>query len=80
MKAAPSYFSNWKSETFICSECSWTGQGEELSLETFDELFETHCPKCDSKFHVIGYPTLDEVKEAAAQGNPEAQMELRKFE
>lgn len=76
----PTYFSNWKTTTYTCNECTWSGIGAELSIEPFSELFETHCPNCDSKFHLISYPTAGEMRKAAAEGNKEASAELAAFE
>jgi hypothetical protein len=55
----------YKTDTFICKKCNWTGIGSELSYGDFSEahsIVDMDCPKC---FEHIGSwlaPTLDEVR------------------
>ena len=72
------YYSTWRTDTFTC-DCGWTGVGRALAVEPFRDLFEIHCPRCDSRFATISYPDQVETAEAAAQGNVEAIHELPKF-
>ena len=72
------YYSTWRTDAFTC-DCGWTGLGHALAVEPFTELFEIHCPRCDSKFATISYPGQAETAVAAAQGDAEAIDELPKF-
>ena len=75
----PSYFT-YPTTTFTCP-CDWTGLGSELKLgETFSELAEYDCPRCESKVVRISFPTSGEIREAAAAGNAEAITELARLD
>ena len=62
---------------FAC-RCGWRGGFEELSTEPFEELFEASCPKCGARLAVVSYPTADEVRRAAGEGNEKASRDLKK--
>ncbi len=69
------YFSEWRARPYTC-ECGWSGPSKELDTEFFDELAQYSCPKCDRHLVVVGYPTGDDVREAAERGNEEAKRML----
>jgi hypothetical protein len=74
------YYSDWQHETFICSECGWTGTVGFGDLEAGDVAAIIECPKCYRSLGVVLYPNLQDTKEAAAQGNEEAIKALPGFE
>jgi hypothetical protein len=52
-------------EQQTCSDCGWTGTGAETERgETFESLFEFHCPRCQVKMGICTYPTRQEAEEA----------------
>jgi hypothetical protein len=52
-------------EQQTCSDCGWTGTGAETDRgETFESLFEFHCPRCEVKMGICTYPTRQEAEEA----------------
>lgn len=61
---------------FAC-RCGWRGSFEEVSTEPFEELFEASCPKCGARLAVVPYPTADEVRRAASEGNEKASRDLK---
>lgn len=71
------YFDDWRKETWTCRGCGWTGPEKEASVEIFAELMELNCPQCDGRLAVISFPTLQQIKNAADDGNEEAQRMLR---
>ena len=66
------YFSNWRAWGHTCTECGWMGTVKEVSQELFAELFELNCPRCDSRLHLISFPTEAEIQTSAEMGHPEA--------
>lgn len=66
------YFSDWQQRAWICRGCSWSGTGDEASIELFAELFELKCPQCDGRLALVLLPTHDSIRSAAADGHPEA--------
>ena len=60
--------------------CGWRGLGKETETESFDELFKFFCPKCGIGIGLVTYPFEFETRDAAGQGNPEANRELAGIE
>jgi len=66
------YYGNWE-ETLVKCRCGkWVGKIIEASRETHRELQDFHCPVCDEIVAIIGNPTEQEIRDAAARGNPKA--------
>lgn len=71
------YFRDCKPRTtWTCNECTWTGPRQDMSLEVFTDLFEAQCPECSAKIAIVLHPTSEEIRAAAAAGEPEAQSML----
>lgn len=52
-------------EQLKCVGCGWLGTGQETERgETFESLFEVHCPACGVKMGICTYPTRQEAEEA----------------
>jgi hypothetical protein len=45
-------------------------------MEIYEALLDVTCPECRRGVCVVPFPTIEEVKRAAAEGNPNAQKEL----
>lgn len=73
-------FVEWESREYACRNCNWTGTGAEAACEYFYRLHEVNCPVDGSRIVVIGEPTDDQIREAAAAGHPWAQRELKNVE
>lgn len=59
-----------------CPACGWAGLTSNC-IELFEELLDIRCPHCDKKLGPLYlFPTVDEIREAAAAGNPRAIEEL----
>lgn len=71
-----SYFDGYRNDTFHCPSCSWTGGFEQLDQEQYHDLFDGSCPQCGKMLIVVSFPTLKEIRKAAADGNEEAQHML----
>jgi hypothetical protein len=57
----PAYYDNWREAQYACGTCEWRGRGADLVHgETFADLYEVNCPKCDARVTTISFPTLDE--------------------
>jgi hypothetical protein len=66
-------------DRFACN-CGWIGVFREMSNEWFEELIDGSCPRCGTMLAIRTLPTIDEAREAAALGNPEAAKELASIE
>lgn len=71
-----SYFENYRSETFRCQRCQWSGGFEKLDREYYRDLFDGSCPRCNQMLIIVEYPTANEIRTAASQGNAEAKGAL----
>ena len=67
------------SDHFQCP-CGWSGRLTELVIEGFKELVDGSCPNCGQMLMIRGFPTLQEVRQAAARGDPGAVEELSHIE
>ncbi len=70
------YFDDYRIETFECPACAWSGSFEQLEQEQYHDLLDGSCPKCGKMLIVVPFPTLEEIRDAAAAGNKEAQEML----
>ena len=61
------YF-DWLNDSHTCA-CGWTSAAEDLNVEPFRELFEYFCSKCGARLGVMSYPTVSEIRTAAAKGD-----------
>jgi hypothetical protein len=48
-----------------------------MALGASSELADYSCPRCDTILVIVPYPTITQIEQAAAAGNPEAIKELR---
>jgi hypothetical protein len=62
-----------------CPGCAWTGCGAD-NEETFSELLDVRCPKCDRMLLIVAYATADETRAAAAAGNERAVAALQSID
>jgi Zn finger protein HypA/HybF involved in hydrogenase expression len=65
----------YKTDTFKCKECNWTGVGTELSygdLSIVQSVFDMYCPKCHA--YIVSWlaPTLYEVRKWKAENENKA--------
>jgi len=74
------YYSDWQHEAFACSQCGWTGTVSYQDLEAGDVAAIIECPQYCKSVGVVLYPSLQETKDAAAQGNEAAIKALPSFE
>ena len=59
-------------EPRACDECGWRGRTSD-AYEPFEQLLTLNCPHCDARVGgMFRYPTHDEIRKAAAAGNPRA--------
>ncbi len=75
-----SYFDGYRNERFNCPACAWTGGFEQLDQEQYRDLFDGSCPKCGKMLMIVSFPTLEEIRDAAADGNKEAKLMLPKVQ
>jgi len=66
-----------------CDGCGWSGYGRDVSLGLVSlrsELCEVTCPRCHELVAVVPCPTHQEVRDAAAAGDPRAIADLEPLE
>lgn len=74
------YFT-YKSETFKCRHCGWTGTGKEVKMgDWYDDGFEVDCPKCHEHFPgLIMFPMIDEVMEKGSKKDKLAAAKMKAY-
>lgn len=70
------YYAYDESSDLTCWKCGWRGPARDASQETYRELFDVSCPRCDKMLLIVPFPTADETKVAAAAGNHVAKENL----
>jgi hypothetical protein len=74
------YFEYDKNAQLTCWKCGWTGAAREGSQESYEELFDVSCPRCETMLLIVNATIgLEETERAAAAGHPEAQKELARM-
>jgi DNA-directed RNA polymerase subunit RPC12/RpoP len=63
-----------------CPSCGWSGAAADGDRKVFDELFDVRCPNCEKMLLVVSYPTVEEIRRAAASGNQAATDWLSRME
>ncbi len=71
------YDKTWRTKTFVCPDCGWNGTGATLQPEMHEELMDFSCPTCDKMLFIVSYATRETMRDAAAQGNPDAIGDLK---
>jgi hypothetical protein len=72
------YYDNWRNEIVECPKCGWKGRVQDGAQREFRELFDYCCPHCVQNviLAVVSYPTVEQIRQAARDGNAEAIREL----
>jgi len=63
-----------------CPSCAWSGAAADADRHAFDDLFDVTCPACEKMLLVVAYPTIDEIRAAAASGNQSATESLKQID
>jgi hypothetical protein len=58
-----------------CPSCGWRGRGRD-NQESYEQLFDVRCPRCDRMLLIVSYTTIEEKRAAAAAGNQRAVADL----
>jgi hypothetical protein len=66
-------------DRFTC-QCGWSGSAGQSATELFHELLQGNCPQCDTMLYIRSFPTLEEIRVAAAQGDERAIEQLATVE
>ena len=70
------YFTpGWPTERISC-ECGWGGDSSKMQMELNEEVTDYACPACENTLLIVTHPDMDQVRQAAADGNLEAQQQL----
>lgn len=70
------YFTpRWRSDEITCA-CGWRGDSRAMAMELHEEVTDYACPDCECTLLIVSHPSMDQVRRAAAEGNPEARQQL----
>lgn len=69
------FVADWRSDALICV-CGWEGDSAGMVMELHDEVTDYACPVCEATLLIVSHPDLEQVRDAAARGNAEAQQQL----
>ena len=73
------WFDDWRDKKYRC-KCGWSGRVGVADLEGYAELGDFCCPQCDTMIFFVSYPTLPDIRAAAAAGNKDALEQLELIE
>jgi hypothetical protein len=70
------YFTpRWRSDEITCA-CGWRGDSRAMSMELHEEVTDYACPACECTLLIVSHPSIDQVRQAAAEGDLEASQQL----
>lgn len=68
----PDYFTDgWRTRVLACP-CDWQGDSRDMAMELHDQVTDYACPRCGNLLLIVTHPSLEQVRQAAAAGHPEA--------
>lgn len=71
----PYFTPDWRQRVIDCA-CGWQGASADMVMDLQEEVTDFACPRCESLLLIIPHPSLDEVRQAAADGHEEASQQL----
>ena len=70
------YFTpGWRKDRLHCV-CGWEGTSANMQMELHEEVTDYTCPACENTLLIVTHPDMQQVQQAAAAGNEEAQQQL----
>ena len=70
------YFTpGWRKDRLHCV-CGWEGTSANMQMELHEEVTDYACPACECTLLIVSHPGIDQVRQAAAEGNLEARQQL----
>jgi predicted RNA-binding Zn-ribbon protein involved in translation (DUF1610 family) len=70
------YFTaGWRTDRISCA-CGWEGDSTKMQMELHEEVTDYACPACENTLLIVSHPDMEQVRQAAADGNAEAQQQL----
>ena len=73
------YDGRWRTNSFSCPDCGWIGETKSMARAIRKLMIGLSCPDCEKTLLILSYPTPEETREAAAEGNVEAISELERI-
>ena len=72
-----SYFSaDWRQRVIACP-CTWEGDSRGMRMQLHETATDYACPACEATLLIVAHPDIEQVRQAAAEGNEEARMQLQ---
>ena len=69
------FMPRWRVERLACA-CGWEGSSANMQMELHEEVTDYACPACENTLLIVSHPNLEQVQQAADEGNTEAQQQL----
>ena len=65
----------WRTRPMTCV-CGWQGESAAMVMQLHEEVTDYACPDCESTLLIVPHPDMEQVMQAAADGDAEAQQQL----
>ena len=69
------FIPGWRTDHLHCV-CGWEGSSASMAMELHEEVTDYACPACENTLLIVSHPNMEQVQQAAAEGNLEAQQQL----
>lgn len=69
------FMPRWRTDRIGCA-CGWEGDSAAMRMELHDEVTDYACPACENTLLIVSHPNMEQVQQAAAEGNVEARQQL----
>jgi hypothetical protein len=69
------FMPRWRTDRLSCV-CGWEGDSSAMQMELHEEVTDYACPACENTLLIVSHPNLEQVRQAAAEGNREAVQQL----
>ena len=69
------FMPRWRTDRLSCI-CGWEGASANMQMELHEEVTDYACHACENTLLIVSHPDMEQVQQAAAEGNLEAQQQL----
>jgi len=69
------FLAGWRQRVIACP-CTWQGDSRGMRMELHETATDYACPECEATLLIVAHPDIEQVRQAAAEGNVEARQQL----
>ena len=69
------FMPRWRTDRISCA-CGWEGDSSGMQMELHEEVTDYACPARQNPLLIVSHPAMQQVQQAAAEGNAEARQQL----